>query len=187
MNFRHTDFKYNANKSFNDHECIDGQYKNICCGNSYRNNALFANDPMAIKLMIASDDFEIGNPLGSKANVHKINAVYMLIRNMPENYISKCDNIYVVSLCNADDLKTKETDFNDIWRLIRRDVSILENRGIDVGNGVILKGSILCLTFDNLGANMSLGFAEGSNTSYYCRTCETPKSVCHTHRNNEQF
>lgn len=179
-NFRKTYLKFNTNKSFNDHVCTEGEYRNICCGKSFRNNALFSNEPTSIKIMLASDDFGICNPLGSKANVHKINAVYMSIRNMPEQYSSKQDNIFVVSLANADDLKTKETDFNDIWRLIMRDISVLENTGIDIGNGQIIKGSIACLTFDNLGASMALGYAEGTNTSYYCRICEAAKCVCHT-------
>lgn len=178
QNFRDTYFKFNSHKSFNDHECTEGEYTNICCGTSYKNNPLFSNDPTSIKIMLASDDFGVCNPLGSKASIHKVNAVYMVIRNMPEQYMSKLDNIQVVSLANADDLKTRETDFNDIWALINRDIQLLENTGIDIGNGIILKGSLCCLTFDTLGANMCLGYAEGSNTTYYCRMCETPKNVC---------
>lgn len=178
--FSQTYFGYNTGKSFNDHDCVDGVFKNICCGSAYKKNQLFYTEPTALKLMIASDDFGICNPLGPKSTTNKVNAVYMKIRNMPEEYLSKDDNVYVIGISNSDDLKTKETDFNDIWRLIQREISVLEETGIDIGQGMKIRGSIACLTFDNLGASTALGFAEGTNTSYYCRICEVPKCECQT-------
>lgn len=122
-----------------------------------------------MQLQIFTDDFEVCNVLGSKATLHKICGVYLSILNIPQKYRSKLDNIHLICLCNSDDLKTRYTDFNDVWRLIVHEISQLE-KGIVI-NGVKIRGTIANLCFDNLGANSSLGFVESFNSTNMCRIC----------------
>jgi hypothetical protein len=173
--FRNEYFKFN-----NEHNCTQGDYRFFCCGKTYQNNELFKSNPDSLQIQIATDDFEIVSELQSKAGVHKTCAVYFTLKNMPPKYLCKLSNIFVVILCNANDLKSKTTDFNDIWSLVVEDLSILENEGIDIGDGKRLRGTLIYASFDNLGANTSLGLAEGFNASHYCKLCNSSKLECQT-------
>lgn len=97
---------------------------------------------------------------------------------MPPQFKSKLDNIFLLCLCYADDLKTKYTDVNHIWRLVYQDPDFIQTYGIDVGDGRIVKGALALLSFDNLGAKMALGFVGSFMSTFYCRFCETPISEC---------
>lgn len=96
---------------------------------------------------------------------------------MPTKFSSKVNNIFLVALINSNDLKSKETDFNHIWRPIVDDFKRLESDGITSKEGNI-KAVLTHLSFDNLGANDSLGFASSFSASYYCRFCLLSKAEC---------
>lgn len=166
--FREMYFQHNVYQK--NHVCEPGKYKFFCCGNIYKNCELFQQNPECLQLQVASDDFEICNPLGSKANRHKICAVYFTIQNIPQKFKSKVNNIYLISLCNSDDVKMKLTDFNNIWQLIINDIKHLETNGINIGTGTNLKGTITQVAFDNLGANTALGFVGSFSSTYFCPT-----------------
>lgn len=87
------------------------------------------------------------------------------------------DNIYTVCLCNSDDLKSKQTDFNNIWQLIVDELAILESNGIMV-NGTNVKGTLVHSAFDNLGANIGLGFSGSFSSNKYCRHCVSKRVEC---------
>lgn len=173
--FRNLYLEYNANK---DHVCESGKFRDFCCTKTYQENELFKNDSRALQIQISSDDFEICNPLQSKANRHKICGVYFTIRNLPTKYLSKLNNIYLICLCNTDDLKTKRTDYNNIWRRVVKDIKFLETVGINISDEINIKGTLIQLSFDNLGANTALGFSGGFNSTYYCRKCECTQVEC---------
>lgn len=118
-----------------------------------------------MQIQIYQDDFEPCNPLGSKATIHKLCGVYFCIRNMPNN--SKLNSIYLIALRNSDDLKTKETDLNDIWRLVVEEIKYLETIGICVRDGLNLKGTLAMVCGDNLGLNKALGFGESFSANYF--------------------
>lgn len=166
--------KYNAER----HVCMEGQYKEFCCGSVHKKNELFSSDKYAIQIQIYTDDFEPCNPLQSKAGVHKLTAVYFAIRNIPPNMRSKLNSIHLVCLCHSDDInKSTQADFNNVWEIIVADLSRLETEGISVGS-MTLRGSICWPSFDNLGANVSLGFAGSFSAVYYCRFCECNSIEC---------
>lgn len=178
--FQRPDFReayLNFNES-NEKKAAPGVYSDFASGNIFKANDLFKTHPDSLQIQIATDDFEVCNPLGSKSTLHKISAFYFSIRNMPPEFRSKLDNIYLVALCNADDLKTKFTDFNDIWRIVVKDLSALEN-GIDIGGGLTITGTLVNIVADNLGANIALGFVGNfSKAKFYCRFCECDTIEC---------
>lgn len=180
--FKREDFKSQYLKhnsvTANNHECVDGVYQRFCCGDRYKNTELFQSNTHCLQIQIATDEFEPCNPLQSKVGSHKICAVYFVIRNMPSQFLSKLKNIYLICLCNSNDFKTKETDFNNIWSMILEDISFLENVGIDIGNDITVKGALTYLSYDNLGGNSSLGLVESFQAFFYCRICELPKEKC---------
>lgn len=174
--FRDLYFQHNIRET--DHICEPGKYKYFCCGNNFKNCELFQQHPASLQLQIASDDFEVCNPLSSKANRHKVCAVYFTIQNLPQKFRSKVNNIYLICLCNSDDVKMKHTDFNNIWQLIKTEVSHLETNGINIGRDTNLKGTITQVAFDNLGANTALGFVCSFGSNNFCRHCESSKNEC---------
>lgn len=172
--FRYEYLKYNSEK----HICIDGQYKNFCCGEIYKGNELFRSDLYTIQLQIFTDDFEPCSPLQSKAGVHKLTAVYFAVKNFPAKFQSKLNFIQLVCLCNSDDInKSTQADFNNIWQLVVEDMSKLEQEGICIGSRTI-KAAICYPSFDNLGANISLGFAGSFSAECFCRFCECNSLEC---------
>lgn len=100
--FLSTYLKYN--EYGNGHICKENEYADFCCGSIFRKNELFKRFPNSLQIQIFIDDFEPCNPLGSKATIHKICGVYFVVRNMPYN--SKLSSIYLIALCNTDDIKT---------------------------------------------------------------------------------
>lgn len=175
VHFLRTCLNYNKFKG-NGHNCTTGEYIDFCCGHIYQNSLLFKQRPENIQIQIFQEDFEVCVPIESKATLHKMCGVYFTIRNWPNS--SKLSHIYLIALCNTDDLKSKSTDFNNIWKVVAKEIQILESVGIEVPNSGTIRGSLTTICADNLGANSCLGFAESFSASYYCRICELPKNEC---------
>lgn len=85
----------------------------------------------------------------------------------------------MVSLCRTDDIKTKETDFNDLWEHIVRELRYLEETGIQIDSNTTIKGTMIYGSFDNLGGNTAYGFVESFN-SHFCRFCIASKKETET-------
>lgn len=172
--FRHLYFEYNTQK----HVCVEGRYRNFCCGEVYKKSEIFNSDPYTLQIEIFTDDFDPCSPIKSKATVHKLCAVYFAIQNFPEQYQSRINYIQLVCLCYSDDInKSTQEDYNNIWQMIVEEIKQLEVRGISVGS-INIRGSICWPSFDNLGANTSLGYAGVFSAKYYCRFCECKLDEC---------
>lgn len=173
--FKETYIQQNSNRK---HLCQNGRYSAFCCGQAYKRNQLYQSYPESLQIRISNDDFEICNPLQPRAGLHKVCAVYFTVLNMPSEFLSKLSNIHLVCLCTADDLKTRQTDFNDIWRLIVSDMKSLEIDGLEIDDNLVVRGTVSHLSADNLGNNVSQGFSAGFNVEYYCRCCLSSKDEC---------
>lgn len=146
-------------------------YDSFSSGNNFRANELFANHPNSLQIEIGQDDFEPCNALGSKATLYKLSPVYVSIKNIPPKFASKLHNILLASLCHTDDTKTEYTDWNDIWFRLVSDLKQIEN-GIVLHDGTTIRGTVISVVSDNLGANTILGFVKNfSTTKYPCRFC----------------
>lgn len=151
-------------------------YQNFCCGSTYRNNIFFKNNKNALQIQIFYDDFEVLNPLGSKTKIHKIGAIYFTIRNLPTEILSSLNNIHLLALFYVADI-TQEIPFKKILKPIIKDLQLLEIEGIVVDKEII-KGTLVSLSYDNLGANTILGFVQCFRAIYYCRFCTQDSSNC---------
>lgn len=166
---------YNKHKH---HDCVDGTYQSICCGETYKSNEFFQSNPLAIQIKLFTDDFEPCDPLKSKAGVHKITAFYFQINNLPLSLLSKTNNIYLVALSDASDSKNELADVDNVIETIIRDIKLIESNGIMTANKSVLKGTLVCVSFDNLGGNALFGFSGGFNANYYCRICTSKRADC---------
>lgn len=153
---------YNSASSTSRHNCTEGVYKDFCCGEVYKKNQLFRHHPESIQIQLFTDGFEMCDALKSKANLHSQVAFYFAIRNAPPQFAFNLQNIHLVALCNAEDLKSEHTDYNNIWKVIVDDLSSLENDGIIIGDGIRLKGDMCIFTSNDRN------FLNDLTASYNC-------------------
>ena len=124
---------------------------------------------LTFPFVVYYDDFESGNPLGSKKGVHKIGAVYMSLRCCDPVYYSKLNSIYLVMLMLT---KQREKYSNgNIFENLIHDINHLEKEGILVGNDRI-KFKFIGFNGDNLGLHSLLGFTESFTGEFCCRFCK---------------
>lgn len=171
----------------NNHECVDGTYEQFCCGKLFHSNSFFQQNKDALQIQLSIDDFEICNPLGSKKGVHKVCGLYFAINNMPAKFNSKLRNIYSISICNSEDLDTLKTDINSIWEMVVSEISYLENFGLKIDDGITIKGTLVNLVADNLGANTSLCLTKSFNAHHFCRICLLSNEECKKVTVNKQL
>lgn len=171
--FRSMYFGFNSLE--NRHVCVPGRYQSFCCGKLYQSSEFFMNNPNALWIQLATDGFELCNPLGSKATIHNMTPIYFAIKNVPPEFTSRRKNLYTACLCRTDDLKTKDTDFNNLWEIVFDELSSLEENGIILEDGTVLKGSLVYISFDNLGANSCTGYVESFGATHFCRFCSASK------------
>lgn len=65
-----------------------------------------------------------------------------------------------------------------MWQEIIRDINYLRRFGIEIDGKPNLKGTLTHTSFDNLGANIVLGFVASFSGSHYCRHCMQSKQQC---------
>lgn len=163
--------KYFGDK--NEYTSQEGIYKCYKDGNSFKNNSLFSKTSNSFQIQLFYDDFETVNPLGSKRGIHKIGAVYFILRNLPDFFNSQLSNIKLLALFYSED--SKKYGYNSIFKHLLDDIKQLENNGIIVNGLDRIFGTICSIVHDNLGANSLFGFQESFNAHYYCRICCTSK------------
>lgn len=173
-NFRNMYFTFN-----NSHKCQDGVYERFCCGSKYKNTDVFQS-ANSIQIQIYYDDVQLTSPL--KTATTKVCAIYFIIRNIPPEFASRLDNIYLVALC--DSRIVSKYGYNVILDPIVNEIKKLETEGISVDVGsdtehkIVLRGTLAQASFDNLGGNEIFGFTTCFNSICYCRVCFCDKDAC---------
>lgn len=88
-----------------------------------------------------------------------IRYVYWLISNLPAQYTSSVQCIYLTCLCNSSDVNNY--GYDAIFQPLIKDIQVLEEEGLYVQKlGTSVKGSVLYVSADNLGAHSLAGFQE---------------------------
>lgn len=125
-----------------------------------------------LPITIYFDDFEINNPLGSRRGKNKLGAIYCSLLELPKEYSSMLENIFLVQLHNYNDHKHVGNKrifnhtINEIKELVCNGITI----NIEGEEKKIL--FVLCYVLgDNLGLNTILGFIQNFKQSYCCRIC----------------
>lgn len=178
--------KYFLEHMFNITDSIANEIRGPRDGKRYKESELYSLEPFSFMIKLYCDEFETTNPIGSKTVVHKIFGIYFSILNLPLEINSKLENIFLLGLCIAIDLK-KEELFDKIFKCITEDFKILESDGIPViynGEQHKLKGTIFDLSHDNLAANFICGFNESFSSTNYCRFCLSTADECKSMTND---
>lgn len=168
-------FDFNQN---DDHNCMDGSFERFCCGEVFKRSNFFQTNPLAIQMKLFIDDFEPCAALKSRVGKHKTTGIYIQINNMPQKYLSRVDNIYLLALCDASDAKNEYTNVNNVIETIVSEVKQLELIGIKTKSGATLKGTLAYTMFDNLGGNALFGLSGSFSATHYCRFCRADNKLC---------
>lgn len=102
----------------------------------------------------------VNNPLGSKAQGHKLSAFYYTIQNLPQYFNSFLGTIHVFAICNT--VGSGKYGMGKILVPFLANLAELEsNDGVHTvinGNPVVLRASIACVCADGLAAHQLFGF-----------------------------
>nr|XP_012220641.1 PREDICTED: uncharacterized protein LOC105671240 [Linepithema humile] len=169
--FKNNSFKKIIFNSFNKKTLNCSTYNNLVDGEMYKTNNLFHNsEKLTIEIEIFFDDFEICNPLGSKALSHKIGGFYFVICNLPPHFNSNLNNIHLLTLCYSKYIK--DFGINSVLEVIVKDLRILETEGFYIeGVEYPIKGTLATLSHDNLGGATLYGMVESFQANFFCRIC----------------
>lgn len=174
-----------SNKSFRNlyenynthHSCNPKNLEGYCCGTNFKKSSFFKKHSSGLQIQIFYDDFVVNNSLGNKSINKKLGAIYFSIKNLPEYFLSKQDNIYLISLFKVKHIQQNYSLFNVILNRIRCDIKLLQSKGILIESKQFW-GQLTSLSYDNLGANIICGMKRSFSAKNYCRICKLPKDSC---------
>ena len=151
------------------------ELQDILDGSVYKNNQFFQSNPRSLQIILYCDAFEVVNPLGSAKSKHKILAVYYSLANFRPHNRSTVDHIQLVLLCNEKDFE--KYGQNKIFQHLINDIKELEDQGICLPSfNHRIKGTLVVICADNLGAHDLGGFVKSFNSEYFCRYCLLSKT-----------
>lgn len=168
---------YDSISSYNLSDEYSNRIHNLVQGSLWKEIKLKYKDREVFPLLLYSDDFEIGNPLGSHAGVYKICGVYISLACLPPEFASLLENIFLVQLCFSNDIKYLGNE--RVFQYLLRDLQLLESEGlvIDTETGKKVYFSLVLILGDNLGIHSMLGLQQSFNSNYFCRFCRCTKEV----------
>jgi hypothetical protein len=145
---------------------------------TYKNHEFFICHPDAFLLHFFIDAYETVNVLGSHTTVHKVEALYCMIRNFHSKYLSKTSNIFLLGLWYA--LDVKRYGYDKILLPVFQHLKQLESedglKGSVFGNAVAMHGVLIAFSADNLGAHSLFGYLESFSANHPCRFCLADKT-----------
>lgn len=150
----------------------EGVYNDISDGSFMKSSPFHNVSEIRILIHIYLDDFEPVNGMGYKTGIHKTTPIYFVIKNLPPYLQSKLKNIHLLALINAQD--TKFYGYNNILFCVVQDLKLLEDVGLEIDflpSQKYLKGSLVALSGDYIGANGISGMVESCGADNFCRIC----------------
>ena len=147
-------------------------YQDVKDGEGVQSNLLLKTEPSSVGLMLYQDAFEVVNPLGSGKKKHKVLAVYSTLTDILPHNRSTIDQMQLVLLCREKDFKY--FGMNKVFEPLIKDLKVLEERGIVLSEGNVVKGTLVAISGDNLGSHGIVFFLENfSRADRFCRYCSS--------------
>lgn len=144
-------------------------------GSYYQGNDFFSTETFRIALGLYVDKFEVANPLGTSRKKHKMFALYWVIANLPSKDRSSLHLIQLAILCRASTLKQR--GYKDVLSSLVQDLETLEKHGVYIEQlGDCVKGTVLFVSADNLGAHSLAGLQESFTVEHPCWFCFAKRS-----------
>jgi len=139
-----------------------GHFESFQDGHYFKENRLLGDNNLGIALGLYIDEFEVCNPLGTSRKIHKTVAVYWVVLNLPAKFRSGLHSIQLAVLGKSDDVRL--FGYEKFLDPLMKDLKCLEQTGVFVpALSQYLKGTVFCVSADNLGAHSLAGFQESFN------------------------
>lgn len=154
---------------------------NIVQSKLWKNITSRFQNKLVLPIYLYSDDFEIGNPLGSHKGIYKVCGIYFTLGCLPPEHSSLLENIFLIQLCYSSD--TKYFGKEKVYRHIIEDLMKLETEGLTVSTETGVHHvyfSLALVLGDNLGIHFLLGLTESFTSRHYCRFCRCTKDETST-------
>ncbi|XP_036973983.1 uncharacterized protein LOC119030471 [Acanthopagrus latus] len=159
---------------------VSSEYRSFHDGSLLRENSFLCEGELKLPLILYINDFEVCNPLGTSRKKHKVTAVYWVFADIPATLRSTLTSIYLSMLCKANDVK--QYGYAKVLDPLLKDLKSFEDNGIFVPSlGKVVKGTVLAVVADNLGAHSIAGFVESFSASHFCRFCIGERSQIQEH------
>lgn len=156
-----------------------GEYSSYRDGSRFLENTILAEDKFRIALGLYCDDYEVSNPLGTSRKKHKLCAVYWVLANLDTKYRSSLHAIQLAVLCKVNTVKAK--GYQEVLAPLIQDLVSLEVDGVYIEKlGTRIKGTVLFVAADNLGAHSLAGFQESFTVERMCRVCMATRQEIQT-------
>ena len=99
-------------------------------------------------------------------------AVYSTLTDILPHNRSTIDQMQLVLLCREKDFKY--FGMNKVFEPLIKDLKVLEERGIVLSEGNVVKGTLVAISGDNLGSHGIVFFLENfSRADRFCRYCSS--------------
>lgn len=145
-------------------------------GKLFKDNGIFNKSEASVSIILYQDGFEVVNPLGSGRKKHKQLAVYLSLGEISPHNRSAIDSIQLVMLCREQDLQYFGQE--KVFCHLLQDLREIEEVGVQLDSGEIIKGAVHSIVGDNLGSHMIGGFTENfSKSRYFCRYCDIDRDT----------
>lgn len=100
--------------------------------------------------------------------------MYWFFASLPSKYRSALHTIQLALLCKIADLK--KSGYKAVFSPLLNDINILEEEGVSIESlGQNVRGTVFCVSADNLAAHGLRGFTESFRSEYVCRFCLTTR------------
>ncbi|KAL2098287.1 hypothetical protein ACEWY4_007494 [Coilia grayii] len=154
---------------------IPAEYRSYTGGQYFNENSLLVRDEFTAALGLYIDDFELANPLGTLNLKHKMCVVYWVIAKIPSEYRSTLNLIQLPLLCNSSTVK--ECGYAKVLQPLIYDLRFLKQNGVHLDQlGASVKGTVLYVAADKLGAHSLAGFFKSFADDKFCRFCSASSS-----------
>ncbi|XP_051558169.1 uncharacterized protein LOC127443496 [Myxocyprinus asiaticus] len=163
--------------------CKNGFFHDLVDGDIFKSHPLFLKVPTALQLILYTDEIELCNPLGSRANKNKLLLIYYTLGNIKPKYRSRLAAIRLLAMVKSKDLS--DCGIDKIFERINRDlIELYDGVKVVTANGEkTICGALMSVCGDTLAQHEVAGFKEGVGFAYSkCRHCE-----CNFEDMQEQF
>lgn len=135
---------------------------------TFKTSSYFMANPSALKIIIYHDDLELGDPLGSRAGVHKLTMFYYSVHGFATG---KLRQIHLLLACHSSDIK--QYGYDTVLKPLLEDLVELDlGFEVDIGGSKrVLRGRVTHLVGDNLACNQILGLVCSFTNTRFCRFC----------------
>ncbi|XP_035994917.1 uncharacterized protein LOC118563700 [Fundulus heteroclitus] len=164
-------------------QCNDGFFQDFIDGDIFKSHPLFMKVPKALQLIFYTDEIELRNPLGSRANKNKLLLIYYTLGNISPKYRSRLAAIRLLAMVKSKDLS--HCGIDSIFERIKHDlISLCDGVQVVTASGErTIYGALVSVCGDTLAQLEVAGFKEGVGFAYSkCRHCE-----CNFEDMQEQF